>query len=180
MNTEQIWQEFKKDLDRFILSKVKNREAAKDILQETFIKIHSCLHQLKDEDKLASWVYQIARNTIHDHFRKQKDILNVNKIEVQQEYFEFGYNEKFMECMLPFIKKLPGKYQEAITLVEIKKQSQVKLAEKLGISYSAVKSRVQRGRVLLKSYFTKCCDISTDKYGNIISHTPKGNCLCEI
>jgi len=73
------------------------------------------------------------------------------------------------------INSLPEKYQEAIKFIEFENVSQKELASKLEISYSGAKSRVQRGRELLKSLLIQCCDVSTDKFGNVIDYRKK-NC----
>lgn len=66
--------------------------------------------------------------------------------------------------MHPIISTLPDKYREALMLSDIKGVSQKEIAEQLNISYSGAKSRVQRGREMLKATYEKCCDISTDVY----------------
>jgi RNA polymerase sigma-70 factor (ECF subfamily) len=70
--TETIWKAFHQELFNFINKRVKDKDISKDILQDVFIKIHLKLKTLSDKDKLASWVYQITRNSILDYFRKQK------------------------------------------------------------------------------------------------------------
>jgi RNA polymerase sigma-70 factor (ECF subfamily) len=177
ITTEQVWQDFKDGLKGFILSKVKNEDVADDILQETFIKVHLNLRSLKDETRLKSWIYQITRNTIQDAFRKQQFSLDVKRVDVPDENDSKDL-EKFQSCMMPFINKLPEKYREALVLSDLNRIGQTDLARQLNISYSGAKSRVQRARQLLHSYLTECCDITADKYGNIVSHIPKGRCLC--
>ena len=54
MTTKQVWTSYSEDLKRFIISKVKDTAIADDILQDTFIKIHTKLHTLKDIKKLKS------------------------------------------------------------------------------------------------------------------------------
>lgn len=177
VTTELVWRDFKKGLDGFIRSKVRDRDEAQDILQEVFIKVHLNLHSLRSEDSLASWTYQIARNTIQNYYRKKKLLEVVGKTDIAADEKEPDMTE-FNRCMLPFIRKLPEKYRKAIILTDLKKMDQVQLAKKLNISYSGAKSRVQRARQLLHSYFTECCTILSDKYGNIISHEPRGKCSC--
>ncbi|NPA42650.1 MAG: sigma-70 family RNA polymerase sigma factor [Chlorobi bacterium] len=58
----------------YILSRVKNKDVAEDIFQDTFIKI---IHTLKEgryseEGKFGSWLMRIAHNLIIDHFRREK------------------------------------------------------------------------------------------------------------
>jgi RNA polymerase sigma-70 factor (ECF subfamily) len=71
-------------------------------------------------------------------------------------------------CVKPFINKLPGEYKEALLLTEFQDISQKELAEKLNISYSGAKSRVQRGRAKLKEIILDCCAYQSDVYGNLM------------
>lgn len=174
MDTSAIWNRFNGELEQFIVSKVSNKETAKDLLQDVFMKIHKNKHQLKTESKLTSWVYQITRNTIIDFYRSRKEIIPE---ELNLKDTEESKNNQFLGCLLPFVDQLPEKYQEAIRLTSLEGISQKDYAKKKGISYSAAKSRVQRGREKLKELFTACCDIESDKYGNIISD-PKPDCNC--
>jgi RNA polymerase sigma-70 factor (ECF subfamily) len=182
-NLESIWKNFNRELYNFILSKVKDRDSAKDILQETFIKIQKNIHSLKDDKSLKFWIYRITYNCIIDHFRN-KNILNEFN-DNSENTFQSGpeesneNNSRLSECVVPFINKLPPIYKEALTLTEFEKYSQLELADHLGISYSGAKSRVQRAKVKLKELFEECCNISYDKYGNIIeyhSRNTKNNC----
>lgn len=177
LTTEQAWEHHGKELKGFIISRVKDPDTTEDILQEVFVKVHLNLHTVKNEDRLRAWIYQVTRNAIQDHFRKQRFSLDIEKIDLPAEA-EDTNESALAGCMQPFIEKLPEKYREALIFSDLKNVSQKKLAEKFSISYSGVKSRVQRARQLLQSYFTDCCEISTDKYGNVISHAPKRKCLC--
>lgn len=177
--TEKVWKDHNKQIKGFILSKVKNEDEANDILQDVFMKIHLNLDKLENKERIEPWVYQIARNRINDHFRKNKFTIDTHELDLADETIEPKNNWRFAKCMASFIKHLPQKYNEALTFVEMNNLSQWQLADKLNISYSGAKSRVQRGRELLKQYFSKCCDVSTDKYGNIVS--AKSNCTtCEV
>lgn len=178
-NIEIIWSENNKELKRFILSKIKNKDTGNDILQDVFLKLHSKIDTLKNEEKIKSWLYQITRNTITDHFRKQKFNVDADSIDIPIEAEASKANEQFANCMQPHINKLPSKYKEALTKTEFQNYSQLQLAKELNISYSGAKSRVQRAKELLKQYFMECCDISTDKYGNVLNFEAKHECkLC--
>ncbi|MCT4622215.1 MAG: RNA polymerase sigma factor SigZ [Schleiferiaceae bacterium] len=175
--TARIWDSFNDELLGFIKSRVKDSDLAQDILQEVFIKIHQKLPSLKSEDKLTSWVYQITRNTIIDHFRKKG---NTEKLEDQiakhlpDEIAEV--NKDFSSCISPFIEDLPVKYKDVLQQTVFAGTSQKEYADQHDLSYSAVKSRVQRGREMLKNAFIDCCNLEADKYGNIISS--KEDCDC--
>ncbi len=171
--TQAIWNNLNEKLFNFINQKVNNIELAKDINHDVFIKVFSKLNTLKNKDKITPWVYQITRNEINTYFRKQ-EFGKKNKV-VKLEVLEDNLTSEFSECIKPMINALPLKYQEAIRLTEIEGVSQKELAKIANISYSGAKSRVQRGRKMLKSLLEKCCTISTDNYGNIIAYK-SNNC----
>lgn len=163
MNTEKIWSEFSTALKKFILSKVHDNTVAEDILQEVFIKIHLHKNELQEKKQLKSWLFSIAHNTTIDYFRK-KDLILPNQIQSQQIHDETNTHDP-SDCLLPLILALPKKYKEALLLSEIKGMKQQHVADKLGITLSAAKSRIQRGRDLLKKGFMNCCDYELDEKG---------------
>ena len=147
---ELIWKEFHKELGGFIFSHIKDREITNDILQDIFVKIQNNIGTLKDESKLSSWIYQIARNSIYDYFRKLKPHFEFNDYDTidEEQTIDNGELEK---CLKPFINQLDDKYKEAIILTEFDGLTQKQLAQKLNISYSGAKSRVQRAKEYLKN-----------------------------
>ena len=70
--TEKVWYEFNAQLKLFILKRIPDEHSAEDILQDVFLKIHAHIDGLKNEEKLEGWIYQIARNAIHDYYRSYK------------------------------------------------------------------------------------------------------------
>src|SRR5215212_9065357 len=69
-STEAIWAHLSSDLRRFIRRRVPDDHVVDDLLQETFVRVHRHLPALEDADRVAAWVYRIARNVIGDHHRK--------------------------------------------------------------------------------------------------------------
>ncbi|MHC4648839.1 MAG: sigma factor [Planctomycetota bacterium] len=68
-HTERIWKEYRDRLHSFIEARVDDTHTADDILQEVCVRIHSQIDSLRNRDKIQSWVYQITRNAIIDHYR---------------------------------------------------------------------------------------------------------------
>ncbi len=149
--SEIIWLEHRNELKRFVLSKIKDKDDVNDILQEVFIRLHSNLTNLKSEAKIKPWLFQIIRNVITDYFRKKKFSVSPDTVDLPYESETTNNNEQFAGCVKPHLSKLPEKYRFALTKVELEDCSQLQLAKELNISYSALKSRVQRGRELLKN-----------------------------
>lgn len=180
MTTVDLWQQMHHSLQAFILKKTGDESLTSDILQEVYIKMQAKLPELRDETKLSSWLYQISRNTIIDHFRQTQKELQFKK-DLPPPLPSAPENELThrLASWIPFaIEELPEKYRQALYLTEIEGISQKELAERLGISYSGAKSRVQRGREMLKATILACCEVATDKYGNVlnIQKRKKDNC----
>jgi RNA polymerase sigma-70 factor, ECF subfamily len=172
---KSAWNLYNKELKKFIQTKINDTAAGEDILQEVFSKLYSHSSSV-NADRLRPWLYQVTRNMVNDYYRKSKASIKTELRDLPEKPAAINMNEPFAKCLSSFIHKLPAKYKEAITLVEINKMDQVKLSQHLGISYSGAKSRVQRAKELLKGLFLQCCNVTTDRYGNIVGHKTKSAC----
>lgn len=184
INFNDIWLKFSHPVKDFIRNQTHNADVTDDILQEVFIKIHQNLHLLREENRVAGWVFQIARNTVLNYFRIQKRHLEnqefyQHETDGESHFKENNLNEMVGFWLEEFKKDLDPKYQEALQLVDIEGITQIELAHRLGISVSGAKSRVQRGRQQLKQKLIDCCPVKTDQYGNILEIEHKtGQCGC--
>ena len=70
MEFKQLWQEYIDRLRRFLLSRVNNRADVDDLLQEILIKTYQHLNTIEKPEKLSAWLFQVARNTLIDYYRK--------------------------------------------------------------------------------------------------------------
>jgi RNA polymerase sigma-70 factor (ECF subfamily) len=164
-----IWLDLNEELYHFILGKIKDEQLAKDIHQEVFLKIQSKIHQLQHTSKLTAWVYQITRNTIIDHFRKQSKITvaisDFDMPEEQEDDFDYS---KLTNCINQKIGELSMQHKEAIVLTTFQNYSQKELSKHLNISYSGTKSRVQKAREILKDQLLDCPNVETDSTGKLL------------
>ncbi|WP_127589541.1 RNA polymerase sigma factor SigZ [Paenibacillus lautus] len=169
MDAAAIWTEYHEPVKRFVMTRIRERADVDDIVQNVFMKVHTHVSDLKDEEKRGSWIFQIARNSIVDHYRKVRTGEELpEQLSVVDEYTEIDYDQEVIACFQSVLPCLPDKYREALELTEYKGMSQKELSEHLGISYSGAKSRVQRGREMMKELLTGCCHIESDAYGNIV------------
>lgn len=158
--------------------RVKNSDDADDILQEVFIRIYKNIHSLKDEQKLASWIFQITRNVVIDYYRSQKEVFALDDEKLSDDSDEEEAISKLSLGINNFMNQLSPIYKEAIQLTEIEGLKQKELAEKLGISLTGAKSRVQRARGKLKEMLLDCCNFEFDSAGKMCCFSQKMNC-CE-
>lgn len=165
-----IWEEFSGRVRAHLLKKLRRKEDADDLMQEIFIKIHMHLGCLRDRKKLSSWIYTIVENTLKDYYRKSR---------IDTEYDEGkAYSEDSKEenplagitaCLGVFIDKLPPKYRDPLVLSDVEGIKQKDIAKRMNLSYSGLKSRIQRGREMIKDMFLECCNLSIDSKGVINS-----------
>ena len=184
---EQIWKDFSKGLRAFIAGRVSNDSNVDDILQDVFVKIHMNIDSLEDDTKIRSWIFQIARITVIDYYRKQKNGPGyIDAIPIEDtaddspmyEMLEESPAREIASGLRGMVDELPEKYSQALYLVEFQGLSQVELAKRLGISVSGAKSRVQRGRQMIKDSLMNCCHFEFDRYGTIIDYYPVCCCCC--
>lgn len=171
--------QFYSELKGYVYSRTKNVNDTEDILQDIFLKMSLHSEQLGSAVNLTQYIYGIVRNAISDYFRKRKPAAELNErtIAGEQEEDSCFTTNLADRCVRPFINQLPEKYRVAVWHADIEHIPQKELAKQLNISYSGLKSRVQRGRELLKGMLVKCCRIQNDVYGNVIE-MDAGNCRC--
>jgi RNA polymerase sigma-70 factor, ECF subfamily len=174
---EQIaWSKTQLDLRNFVYRKVKDKSLADDIVQDVFLKVHAKLGQLKDSEKISGWIYQITRNLITDYFRSKSRIISALDLDWESDHQRL--NECVSTCLQEMLLTLPQNYREALELTELNNLSQTELAQRLNISYSGAKSRVQRARQMLKEKMEESYRIKMDAYGNVIVCENRVPCTC--
>lgn len=183
MDTKTVWDFYAKDVERFIFSKIKNKEATNDLTQEVFIKIHTKLPSLKDIDKLKSWVFAISRNTILDYFRATKKMETVayKDFDIVEEEESIKHDHREHDCLFSIVKKLPKKYRVPLFLADIKGVKQTDIAKTLKLPLPTVKSQIQRARKMIAQGFIECCDYKLNDKGFLVGEVkPKDACkVCD-
>ena len=168
--TAQIWRDYRTKLQGFIHSRVSDPSAAEDILQDVFLRTHSNLKNLKQEQKLQSWIFGIARNAIVDHYRQQRPMEAIPENLQASEEGEAVAHQELVACLEPMIQALPEPYRQALQLAEIEGLPQKELAARENISLSGAKSRVQRGRAMVKEMLLDCCHLEFDQNGKVVDY----------
>ncbi|MFG6687123.1 sigma-70 family RNA polymerase sigma factor [Mariniflexile sp. HNIBRBA6329] len=166
MQTQDIWNTYSNDIKYFILSKVKDAVVADDLLQETFIKVHTKLDTLKDADKLKSWLFAIARYTVLDYFRNNNITYEVSEVDMTFDDQKLEHTKE--DCLRGIIKSLPKKYRDPLFLSDIKGIKQTQISEQLHLPLPTVKSQIQRGRKLIAQGFMDCCDFKVNDAGYLV------------
>lgn len=168
----KLYKEYKTKVSRYIASKVRNKEVAEELTQDVFVKIATHLHSF-DEKKSAftTWVYNIAKNILIDHFRKAK--MQLVSIETPDMNYDTNSSTNVMFDPIPLedstrnpleqmivdestnslkeaIKQLPKSERKLITLYAIKSQTYEEIAAQLDMPMGTVKGTIHRARLSLK------------------------------
>ncbi|MEE9190691.1 MAG: RNA polymerase sigma factor SigZ [Candidatus Neomarinimicrobiota bacterium] len=171
-----IFHQYHDRLYNFIMSRVNDPDIADDILQDVFLKIHTKMNTLKDLKKIHSWIYQITRNTIIDHYRSMDQTYELldtyNKPSSEPDP---PGRAEISSWLRPMIESLPDKYREVLLLSEIEGLSQNETAKKIGLSLPGTKSRIQRGRGLVKKMLLQCCHFEFDRRGRVLNYREKSD-----
>jgi len=173
MNIEKIWQQYEVSLRNFIRIKVSNEADAEDLLQDIMIKTLTNLDDIKKQTSIKSWLFQIANNTIIDFYRKNARRNTLAALESNDSHDDTSVKQAMLKCISPFINELPEADAKLLLEIEIENRSQKDYAQEIGLSYSTLKSRVQKSRRKLKSVFETCCDFKKDKMGNVYDFVDK-------
>ena len=181
----EAWQQVHDGLRAFIAKRVANEAEVEDILQEVFLRIHQRIDSLKDPRRVVSWIYQITRHAIIDHYRRPQHhrempvglASDLEATGLAPATFAVGREADASElrvelsgCLRPMIERLAKDYREAVTLVELEGLTQQAAAKRMGLSLSGMKSRVQRGRKQLKQMLDDCCLIQLDRRGGLTDY----------
>lgn len=181
---EALFRDFAGALTGFMRARTGDDATADDLVQEVFLRVHRSAGELRDSERVAGWVFQIARNVLADHYRRgdgRPDRRNHADAELHlgravdegadlEAEGAVTQNRQLGLWLAATIQTLPEPYREALTLVELEGLTQREAAERLGISHSGLKSRVQRGRALLRRALVRCCDVELDRAGRLIDY----------
>ena len=136
----------------------KSPEHADDLTQDALLRIHRSLPELREADRLDVWVARVVRAVWVDHLRRRRPTEPFE--EAADAPVEDDLELETVAGWLPhFVDALPEPYAAAVRAVDLEGTSQADLARQLGISGSGVRSRVQRGRALLKERLAACCEV---------------------
>jgi RNA polymerase sigma-70 factor (ECF subfamily) len=171
------WGQLELELRPFIASRVKCASDTDDVLQDVFLRMQRALPDLRDEERFGPWAYRVARSAIAQFQRQaarhplvpapSNDESPAVVPEVDPE--ADGIAGELAQQLAPFVAALSSPYRQALTLTELEGLTQKEAAAMLGISLSAMKSRVLRGRAQLRASLEACCQIALDVRGHVVS-----------
>jgi RNA polymerase sigma-70 factor (ECF subfamily) len=179
--TDDLWHALGDELRAFLRSRVSNDADAEDLAQDVFLRVVENRRSLRDAERLQSWLYQIARNALVDFYRRRaKHAPQSADVAPDVAEVEAHGNQNFVigRWLLQAIEQLPDTLRDAVRMYEVEGLPQSEIGERLGLSLSGAKSRIQRGREKLEQMLDKCCTLERDRRGNVIECKPSSADSC--
>lgn len=154
-----LFERYKRPLYGFFYGMNKDQELCDDLVQNTFFRILKYRHLFRGEGDFKTWMFHIARNVSHDHFRKTKI-----KVKEAVEKWEdrLGHNEnQAMDMQLAdehqmlaiAMEKLSDEKREILLLSKYQEKKYKEIGEILGCTEGAVKVKVFRALQELKAVY---------------------------
>lgn len=175
------WTELDAKLRPFVARRVRSTADVDDVVQDVFLRVQRGLSDLRDDERFGPWVYRIARSAIADHRRAQRrhplaeeEAADEPRVETDADD-ERSAEQELAAYVAVFIAMLESPYREALTLTELEGVTQKAAAEMMRISLSGMKSRVQRGRMLLRRALEASCAIALDARGRVVTCEPRSD-----
>ena len=159
---EALIQKHKNKIYAFILSKIRNRDLAEDVFQDTFIKVINSLQKGKynEEGKFLPWVMRIANNLVIDYFRKSKkmrtiaptddfdifDILQDGEKNIEDNLV----NNQIHKDLRKLIEHLPEDQKEVLKMRYYAELSFKEISECTGVSINTALGRMRYALINLR------------------------------
>lgn len=167
----RAWADYRAELLRFVAARVRDPDAAEDIVHDVFVKAYRHRDDLENRVNLRAWLYRITRNTIVDYYRSQRRTEELpDNLTLDDPAADGDAERQLARCLRPLMDELPPHYRDTLTLADLDGLSQREVAAREGLSVSGVKSRVKRGRRMLRDVLLQCCRVEFDRRGGVIDY----------
>lgn len=170
----ELWEAYQKALLHYLLKMTRDPEQAEHLCSEVLLKIYASCCSGRTIKNIRSWLFQIAHNTCVDHFRKSNKTKSL-EIDIPVPNEDDIYRDA-ANLVEPLIGLLPDKYSQPLVLAEIKNLKHQQVAQQLGLSLPATKSRILRAKKMLQETIVECIHIEVDASGHLEDFKAKAGC----
>lgn len=164
----EVFDRYHQKLLFYTTSIVKSRGVAKDIVQETFLKVWEKRADLKPDQSLSSYVHVIARNMAFNHLKRagydddlkariRESILERQGNVYHEDELHARENSRWVEKA---IEQLPSRRKLIFKLSREKGMTHREIAKKLGISKNTVKNQIVSAQKQIREFLKRHTDIA--------------------
>lgn len=149
---DRLVPEFRDRVFRLAFSILRDRAAAEDAAQETFVRVWKALPGFDGRAALGTWIYAITRNTCLMELRKRKPTVSFDDPDSDEAHHARTVAavgpgaDPERDNLLRLLETLPRNQQEAVRLFYLEDRSYEAVAESLGMPLGTVKNLLHRAR----------------------------------
>lgn len=179
----EFWKKYGQPVANYVRKRVHDEDISKDLTQDVFIKAftfcqkHDFSCEKAGVSNVRSWMFQIAQNTIIDYVRREKRFLKPSPEQELPEVLEINAYWLAESYIRPLLSLMPVSYAEPLRLADLEQMPQQEVANRLSLTLSGAKSRIQRGREKLRHLLEECTFIETNEKGEVLSIEAKPSCV---
>ena len=152
----QLIEEYGNKLLRTCYLILNDREEAEDVVQETFIKVFNKIDTFKEKSGLYTWIYAIALNLSRDRMRIKQDMLELKDEWIGNDDVELHVEINIdREQLRKEIFEMNSLYKEVLVLFYFEELSIKEISNLLNEKEGTIKSKLSRGRNMLKESLLK-------------------------
>lgn len=156
----------------FLRKHTGDAHVAEDLLHDVVLKaLAACSDGASAPRNLTGWLYAVARNAAMDHHRRNRPTEDIAE-ELAASDVDDGEAAiaDLANCLRPVAEQLPDTYRETLIAAEFDGLTLAEVAQRLGLSLSAVKTRASRGRRLLQQQLVECCRVALSANGQVVDY----------
>lgn len=167
---EELMRRYEKGIYNLALRITRSPEEAEEILQDTLLSAFKNISHFREESSFKTWIYKVGTNFALMKLRKKKqdskifldEPLHFQNEEIPRDLADWSENpedlfekQELKKLLKEAVDSLPEIYQTVFWMRDIDGLSNQEVAEILGLSIPAVKSRILRARLLLRDYLNQ-------------------------
>lgn len=161
---EELIRQYEKKVYTLCFRMCGNSEDAEEAAQDAFLALWRGIDRFRQESTLSTWIYRLATNACIDTLRRRKkqsgsvslddEELFVDAVDTSPQPQETVEHRETQKLLQEGLSALPEEYRKVLILREIEGLSYTEIAESASIELGTVKSRISRGRSLLRNFLS--------------------------
>lgn len=161
---EELIRQYEKKVYTLCFRMCGNSEDAEEAAQDAFLALWRGIDRFRQESSLSTWIYRLATNACIDTLRRRKkqsgsvslddEELFVDAVDTSPQPQETVEHREAQKLLQEDLSALPEEYRKVLILREIEGLSYTEIAESASIELGTVKSRISRGRSLLRNFLS--------------------------
>lgn len=160
---EELIRQYEKKVYTLCFRMCGSSEDAEEAAQDTFLALWRGIDRFRQESSLSTWIYRLASNACIDTLRRRKkqnavslddEELFIDAVDPSPQPQETAEHREVQRLLQKGLLSLPEEYRKVLILREIEGLSYTEIAESASLELGTVKSRISRGRALLRNFLS--------------------------